>query len=81
MKNDTTGLLNNIINLANSGKNPQQYTQMLMQRNPQYRQTMQQLQNMANGMPMNQFVIQLARQKGVDNNTLNELKRILNVNN
>lgn len=75
--NNPNQILQGIINLATRGKNPQQYMQMLLQKNPQYNQTMAQLQNMAQGRPMNEFVMQLARQKGVDNNTLQQLERIM----
>lgn len=69
--------LQNIISLANSGRNPQQLLQSLIQQNPQYNQTLNQLQNMANGMPMDKFVMQLAKQKGIDNNTLSQIERLL----
>ena len=76
---DPNQVLQGIINLANGGKNPQQYMQMLLQRNPQYNNAINQLQNMAQGRPMNEFVLQLARQKGIDNNTLSQLERIMGV--
>ena len=38
-----------IINMANTRKNPQQIMQMLIQQNPQVKQMMTQIQNMANG--------------------------------
>ncbi len=79
MTNNPNQFLQGIINLANKGKNPQQYMQMLLQRNPQYNQMLTQLQNMAQGKPMNEFVLQLARQKGVDNNTLMQLSNIMGV--
>ena len=77
MNNNYNQILQQIIGFANSGKNPQAIMQMLLQKNPQYNQTMAQLQNMAQGKPMNEFVMQLARQKGVDNNTLQQLERII----
>ena len=77
MNNNYNQILQQIIGFANSGKNPQAIMQMLLQKNPQYNQTIAQLQNMAQGRPMNEFVMQLARQKGVDNNTLQQLERIM----
>lgn len=77
MNGNPNQVLQNIINLANSGRNPQQLLQTLMQQNPNYNQTIAQLKNMANGMPMDKFVMQLARQKGVDNNTLSQIQKLM----
>ena len=75
--NNNFNTLQNIIAYANSGKNPQQLMQSLLQRNPQYSQTLTQLKNMANGMPMDKFVMQLARQRGLDQNTLSQIENLL----
>ena len=78
MNNNPNQLLQQIINLANSGKNPQEYMQRLLQKNPQYNQIMTQIQNMAQGRPMNEFVMQLARQNGVNEQNLQMLSQMFN---
>lgn len=72
--------LQEIIGIANNGGNPQMLMQSLMQKNPKYNQAMEQIKNMANGMPMNEFVMQLAKQRGIDPNTLSQLQRLINGN-
>ena len=72
--------LQEIIGIANNGGNPQMLMQALMQKNPKYNQAMEQIKNMANGMPMNEFVMQLAKQRGIDPNTLSQLQRLINGN-
>lgn len=75
--NNSFNTLQNIIAYANSGKDPQQIMQTLLKRNPQYNQTLNQLKNMANGMPMDKFVMQLAKQRGLDQNTLSQIENLL----
>lgn len=75
--NNPMQALQNIINLANNGNNPQAVMQMLLQKNPQYQQTLNQIKTMANGMPMDKFVMQLAKQRGLDQNTLSQIERLL----
>jgi hypothetical protein len=76
MNNNYNQILQQIIGFANSGKNPQAIMQMLLQKNPQYNQTMAQLQNMAQGRPMNEFVMQLARQNGVNEQNMAQLMQM-----
>ena len=66
-----------IINMANTRKNPQQIMQMLIQQNPQVKQMMTQIQNMANGRTPQEFITQLAQQNGVSQNKIDQLIQII----
>ena len=58
-----------IINMANQGMQPQAVMQQLLGRNANYQNQMQtvqtQLTNMANGRPMNEFLLQALKQSGL----------------
>lgn len=66
-----------IINMANSNRNPQQIMQMIMQNNPQFRQMMEQVKNMAQGRTPQEFIGQIAKQNGVDQNRIDQLMKII----
>ena len=66
-----------IINMANTRKNPQQIMQMLIQQNPQVKQMMTQIQNMANGRTPKEFITQLAQQNGVSQDRIDQLMQII----
>ena len=66
-----------IINMANARKNPQQIMQMLIQQNPQVKQMMTQIQNMANGRTPQEFITQLAQQNGVSQDRIDQLIQII----
>ena len=66
-----------IINMANTNKNPQQIIQMLNQSRPEIKQMMTQIQNMAQGRTPKEFITQLARQNGVDQNRIDQLMKII----
>lgn len=66
-----------IINMANMRKNPQQIMQMLIQQNPQVKQMMTQIQNMANGRTPQEFITQLAQQNGVSQDRIDQLMQII----
>ena len=66
-----------IINMANARKNPQQIMQMLIQQNPQVKQMMTQIQNMANGRTPQEFITQLAQQNGVSQDKIDQLIQII----
>lgn len=70
--------LQQIFNLKNAGRNPQQILQMLIQANPQTAQALQVLKNMASGKNPRQFFSQLALQNGVDENNLNMIMQMFN---
>ena len=70
--------LQNMLSFKQSGKNPAQLMQMIMQRNPQYNQMMTTLQNMAQGKNPREFIIQLAKQNGVGEQQLQQIMQLLN---
>ena len=80
MGNDINAVIQSILTLKNQGRNPQQLMQMLIQRNPNYQQTIQRLQNMANGRDMKEFLVQLAKQNGASDQSLQYINQILNKN-
>lgn len=52
------------------GKNPQMIMNTMLQQNPQMQQQLTQLKNMANGRSPREFIMQMARQNGVEEATL-----------
>lgn len=76
MNNNVNSIINQIMTLQKQGKNPQAVMQMLMQRNPNYQQTMQRLQNMAQGKNPQEFIMQLAKQQGVSQENLQAMKNM-----
>lgn len=59
--------LQSIINMANSGKSPNDVMNLLIQQNPNINQGITQLKNMAQGKDMKDFVLQLMKQNtGID---------------
>ena len=66
-----------IINMANSNRSPQQIMQMLIQSRPEIKQMMTQMQNMAQGRTPKEFITQLAKQNGVDQNRIDQLMKII----
>ena len=55
------------------GNTPDAMLQMLLQQNPQGRQTIEQLRNSSNGMSAEQIAKQLARQNGISEQQLMQL--------
>ena len=76
MNNDINSRIQAIMQLKQKGFTPQSAMQMLMQRNPNYQQAMQRLQNMAQGRDMKDFVMQLARQNGVSQENLQAMQNM-----
>lgn len=74
--NDINQLFQSIAQAKSMGKNPQAIIQTIMQRNPNYQQAMVRLQNMAQGQNSQQFLTQLAKQNGLNDNGLQALKQI-----
>ena len=81
MNNDINSRIQAIIQLKQKGLTPQSAMQMLMQRNPNYQIAMQQLQNMAQGRNMKDFVMQLAMQNGVNQENLQAIQSLFGSNN
>ena len=75
---DVNQALQSIFQMKNAGRNPQQIMQMLIQKNPQYQQTLAMLQNMSQGKSPQEFFTQLARQNGVSEQNLAQLMQMLN---
>lgn len=74
--NDINSVIQNIIQLKNSGRNPQAILQMMMQSNPQMQQYMAILKNMSNGKSAQEFITQLAKQNGVNEQNMNALSQM-----
>ena len=81
MNNDVNSRIQAIMQLKQKGMTPQSAMQMLMQRNPNYQIAMQRLNNMAQGRDMKDFVMQLARQNGVNEENLQAIKWLFGSNN
>lgn len=77
--NDINQMLQSIFAMKNQGRNPQQIMQMLMQNNPQYKQTLATLQNMANGKSPQEFIMQLAKQNGVNEQNMESIMQMFNI--
>lgn len=74
---DINQRIERIIALYNSGGNPQQIMQNMMQQNPQMGQMQTQMQNMAQGRSPKEFILQMAKQNGVSEKNIEGLARIL----
>lgn len=81
MNNDINARIQAIMQLKQKGLTPQSAMQMLMQRNPNYKLAMQRLNNMAQGRNMKDFVMQLARQNGVNQENLQAIQSLFGSNN
>ena len=72
-----------IINMANRGMQPQAVMQQLLGRNANYKNQMQtvqtQLTNMAQGRPMNEFIIQALKQNGLTEQNAIGLSRLMGI--
>ena len=73
---DVNQALRSIFQMRNAGRNPQQIMQMLIERNPQYSQMLTQIKNMSQGRSTKEFVMQLARQNGVNEQNLAQLMQM-----
>ena len=70
---DINQSLQNIFAMKNAGRNPQMILQMLMQQNPQVGQLMTTFQNMTNGKNPRDFITQMARQSGVNEENMAQI--------
>jgi hypothetical protein len=72
-----------IINMANSGMQPQMVMQQIFGRNMNYQNQIQnaqtQLQNMSEGRPMNEFFMQALKQSGLNEKNAEGIARLLNM--
>lgn len=74
--NDINSVIQNIIQLKNSGRNPQAILQMMLQSNPQMQQYMAVFKNMANGKSPQEFITQFAKQNGVNEQNMQALSQM-----
>ena len=77
MNADINQTIERIIALYNSGGNPNQMMQTMISKNPNITQMGTQLQNMAQGRNMSEFLLQLAKQNGVSEQNIRGLAQIL----
>ena len=74
---DINSVIQNIISLHDSGGNPRQIMQQMMQQGTPINQMQMQMQNMAQGRSPQEFILQMARQNGVSEENIQGLSRIL----
>lgn len=77
---DVNQALQSLFQMRNAGQNPQAIMQMLIQRNPQYSQMLTQIRNMSQGKNPREFVMQLARQNGVNEQNMAQLLQMFGNN-
>ena len=78
--NQMNQAIQSILSMKNAGRNPQQIMQMLMQQNPNVRNAMTTLQNMAQGKNPQEFLMQLARQNGINEQNMQGIMSLFNNN-
>ena len=78
VNNQLNSVLQNIAMAKKQGKNPKMIMNMIMQQNPQMQQTLTQLQNMVGNRNPKEFIMQLAKQNGVEETTLAMLGEMFN---
>lgn len=78
MNNQLNQTLQNILNAKKQGKDPKAIMGYMFQQNPQMQQTMTQLKNMSNGRNPKEFIMQMAKQNGVEEATLGLINEIFN---
>lgn len=74
---DINQTIEQIIALHDSGGDPQQVMQQMLQKNPRINQMQTQMQNMAQGRSPKDFILQIAKQNGVSEHNLQGILRIL----
>lgn len=82
--NDINQQIENILNLANTGSNPQALMQQMMTRGfnsntQQLNTAMAQMKNMAGGRSMPEFYIQMLKQQGLNDKNAEGLSRLLGI--
>lgn len=75
--NNINQMIENVISFYNSGGNPNEFMQSIIRNNPNINMFNTQLKNMAQGKNMTEFLLQLAKQNGVNEKNLEGLARIL----
>ena len=77
MNNNLNQMIENVISFYKSGGNPNDFMQNIIRNNPNINMFNTQLKNMAQGKNMTEFLLQLAKQNGVNEKNLEGLARIL----
>lgn len=78
MNGNVNANIQQIMAFKKQGKSPQQVMQMIMAQNPQLQQTLTQMKNMAGNRSPKEFIMQMARQNGVEEATLGMIEDMLN---
>lgn len=78
MNGNVNANIQQIMALKKQGKSPQEVMQMLIQQNPQVQQTLTQMKNMAGNRSPKEFIMQMARQNGVEEATLGMIEGMFN---
>ena len=73
---NTNNIIAQIMEWKEKGLSPQQVTQMLFQQNPQLQSIQTQFSNMAKGRSPKEFVMQLARQGGINQQNMQSIQGI-----
>lgn len=76
MNNAINEQISAIMSLKQRGMQPQQVMQMMFQQNPQLQQQMQTVKNMMNGKNPREFVTQLAKQNGANEQSMQMLMQL-----
>lgn len=64
---------NRFMQFLNSGGNPQQFANQILQQNPHIRQTMEQLYSTSAGQNPRDIAMQLIKEKGIDPNQIMQI--------
>lgn len=74
--NDINEIIQSVLQARSMGKDPNMIVQMLVKQNPNLQQMMVRMQNMAKGRNVNEFVMQMAKQNGVNEQNIQALQQI-----
>ena len=77
MNNPINEQISALMSLKQQGMQPQQVFQMMCQQNPYLNQQLKTLQNMAQGKSPQEFIMQLANQKGLNQQSIMAIKQML----
>lgn len=76
--NDINAIIQNIAQAKQMGKNPQAIMQMMFQQNPNLQNQLQVIKNMANGRNPKEFLTDLAKQHGANEQSLQYIQQFFN---
>ena len=78
--NNNQHILDTFMRMSQGGGNPQMIAQQMLASNPEIKQLMTQMQNMANGLSPKDFAIQYAKQNGVSEEQVMQVARKFGIN-